>query len=187
MRQGSTRHSWFLLLGATAVVVLLFGLPREASAQSKASIQLAGMGITFAEWAIPDTRLHLTDDLDADITLSWPVGYPVYGSEYLQFYPFIEPQYQFNADEWRMLLGGELTFHPGDRGSRYEPLFSVIGGGAANFALEAGYFAGGAIGFGKLQGNEITVSFTLTGRRYWLGDEVWNDATIDVKFAIWLF
>ena len=175
-----------LVAAVTAMLVVIF-LSNSAAAQSRASIQLAGLGITFTEWAIPDTRVHVTDDLDFDVTVSWPIGYPILGNEFLQLYPFIEPQYQFNAGEWRLLAGSELTFHPSDRGSRYEPLFGVMGGGMANFELETGYFAGASIGVGKLQRNEINVSFALSGRRYWMGEDVWNDATFDVKFAIWLF
>ncbi|MGM0554758.1 MAG: hypothetical protein ACQEVA_00080 [Myxococcota bacterium] len=175
-------------------IILLFaavsaGLAAPAQAQDdRLELQLGGLAATFAEWAIPDTRALVYDDLEHfDLVLSWPVGFPVYGTDHIQFYPFVEPQFQVVDEDWRILGGLELLIHPADASSRWEAIFSASGGGLHSLENSLGYFAGAGIGFGKVQRREITIAFTFSARRYWLDQLTWNDATIDVKFAIWLF
>jgi hypothetical protein len=179
---------------ATALALCMLALatiaaPDTARAQDeRTELQLGGLAVTFAEWFIPDTRALAYDDFEKfDLVLSWPVGFPVYGTDHIQFYPFVEPQFQVVDEDWRILGGLELLIHPADASSRWEAIFSTMGGGVHSLENTWGYFAGGGVGFGKVQGREITIAFTLSARRYWLEQLTWNDATIDVKAAVWLF
>lgn len=179
---------------ATALVfcLIVFGtlaVPSPAHAQDdRLELQLGGLAVTFTEWFLPDTRALAYDDFNRfDLVLSWPVGFPVYGTDHIQFYPFFEPQFQVLDEDWRLLGGLELLIHPADASSKWEAVFTTTGGGIHSLENSLGYFAGAGIGIGKVQDREITISMTLSLRRYWLDDLTWNDATIDVKTAIWLF
>lgn len=177
------------IIALAAVCLALLSVPSTASAQdTRTELQLGGFAITFAEWALPDTRALIKDDLETfDLVLSWPVGFPLLGSDHIQFYPFLEPQFQVVREDWRLLGGLELLIHPADASSNWEAVFTSTGGGLHSLENSIGYFAGAGVGFGKVQGREILISFTLSARRYWLDQQIWNDATIDVKTAFWLF
>jgi hypothetical protein len=176
-------------LAVCLAVLLTVATPDLAHADDeRLELQLGGLAVTFGEWIIPDTRFLAYDSFDEfDMVFSWPVGFPLLGSDHIQFYPFVEPQFQVIDEDWRILGGLELLFHPADASSRWEAVFTGSGGGMHSLENSVGFFAGAGIGFGKVQGREILISFTLSTRRYWLDDLSWNDATIDVKTAFWLF
>ncbi|TNE84677.1 MAG: hypothetical protein EP330_28825 [Deltaproteobacteria bacterium] len=141
---------------------------------------------TGFEWATPDLRFEVGEDLPVGAVLSWPIT-PVSVSlcrlrdcrQHLVLEPYVEPQLRAGSGDTRFLAGSQLMWMPSRRG-----LAVLMDGAGVHESQEWGWAAGGGLAWTGGANRGIRGRIALRGR-YVQGPSGWrSDLSLDMGFPM---